>query len=144
MDQPSAAMWCTTSTSTKSPVTTDPASGVGRPVPEVNSVARRGGSLARSKACEHARSIRASSSSAATGTTGRSTPASATDKISWYGSPAASGKRVRRLSCRATTSPSDARNAELSNRPDNRSTSGMLYKALAPSSRSTNHNRRWA
>ncbi|GAA0928134.1 hypothetical protein GCM10009575_029350 [Streptomyces rhizosphaericus] len=113
-------------------------------MPEVNSVARRGGSLARSKTCEHARSIRASSSSAATVTTGRSTPASATDTISWYGSPSTCGKRVRRLSCRATTSPNAARSAEMSNRPDNRNASGMLYKALAPSSRSTNHNRRWA
>ncbi|CAM5645946.1 hypothetical protein SANTM175S_06317 [Streptomyces antimycoticus] len=55
-----------------------------------------------------------------------------------------SGKTVRRLSCRSSTSRSAARSAATSSSPDIRSRKGMLYVGLGPSSRSRNHSRAWA
>jgi len=70
--------------------------------------------------------------------------ASAADRMCWRGEPSRSGKTVRRLSCRAITSPIAACSASSSSEPRSRTTSGMLYVPAPPSILSTNHSRSWA
>src|SRR5262249_57166042 len=76
--------------------------------------------------------------------TDSTTPADEAGKTSCRGTPPRSGKIVRRLSCRSTTSPSAPSSASRSNSPRSRTASGIVYGELPPSSRSKNHSRRCA
>ena len=52
--------------------------------------------------------------------------AAAASRISWCGTPSVSGNTVRRLSCRATRSPSAASSAATSSAPVSRTASGIV------------------
>ena len=114
IDQPSPAMWCSSSSSTCS---------LGS---SANRCARSGGSVARSKP-RRAAAARASASAASvtdsTASRGRAAEAS---RISCRGTPSVSGKTVRRLSWRSTTSPSAASSAAWSSAPVRRRAIGIV------------------
>ena len=66
---------------------------------------------------------RLASVTAVTASFGRAADAS---RISWRGTPTVSGNTVRRLSCRATTSPSAASSAATSSAPVSRTAIGIV------------------
>ncbi len=115
IDAPSAAMWWITNTTTCS-------------CGEIRStVVRRGSSVSRSKPSHAASAAAASAASAATSTTRNWRAASCAGTIRCSGVPSAfSAIRVRRLSCRVTTSVTAAARAAVSSGPSRRSTNGML------------------
>src|SRR5215475_8658186 len=125
-------MWCSTSKSTCSLA------------PSTNKCARSGASRSRSNgACAACVSAPPSSPSLTAQTTSRGR-AKLTSKTCCRATPSRSGKTVRKLSCRSTTSPSAASSAPTSSKPLSRTASGIVYPARPPSSRSKNHSRRCA
>ncbi len=122
IDQPSAAMWCTTTRSTWA------ASSA-----RLNRVARRGGAVSRANRRPMCSVSTASSVSSSAGTTGRSgvpgVPSGSgrsPSSTSWCGTPSRSGKTVRSGSWRAITSAQAARSAGRSRLPVSRTAMAML------------------
>ncbi|GBF17834.1 hypothetical protein Br6_05241 [Rhodococcus sp. Br-6] len=127
IEKPSAAMWCTTKTS---------ACSVGD---TANNAARNGMSAVRSKPAPVNAATRSRRSSAATVSTGSSSPISAAGRTTWYPTPSTAGKTVRSDSWRSTTSATAARRAGTSRAPVNRIATGMLFTVESGSNRFRNH-----
>ncbi len=112
--------------------------------PRASSRISTGRSVARSKRWAASAATIPGRVSAVAGTIRRSSWTSSSGMMCWYGVPPWSGKRVRRLSCRCTTSVSASFRAAWSTSPVSRTASGMLYVADGPSICARNHSRCWA